>query len=328
MSIKDRLANKSASVGTMPRATQENSAPGKPKTGAGQLMQSLPMLAEKDDEIASLKQQLDNATQNTAALELPLSDLKEVPGRRRKLTREQFAELRENLRNNPLISAITVRARPAGGYEIISGHNRVAAFRELGREKILAVTITASDADSELASFYANLLQSGLPDYEKYLGFRRRRETTGKTQRELASEAGVSPAFVSMLMAFDGLPPEITRQLDDRPDLIGANAAEDFSKLMEQGRKEQVIAAIAAVAEGRLTQAAALRKASRDEAAAPSKAETKKYRSGKAVFAEVRGVGKVLRISFRSEEERVAIEKAIGDVLQQFAAGKGSNDKT
>lgn len=329
MSIKDRLANKSATIGIGPRpAMAEAAIPGRAKTGAGQLMQSLPMLAEKDDEISKLKQQLDIALEGAPSLEIPLSELKEVPGRRRKLTAEQFSELRENLRNHPQISAITVRERDEGGFEIISGHNRVAAFRELGRARILAVTMKASDADSELASFYANLLQSGLPDYEKYRGFKRRQVTTGKTQRELASEAGVSASFVSMLMSFDGLPPEITRRLDERPDLIGANAAEDFVKLIHGGRKAQVLEAIAGIAEGGLSQAAALRKAGRDDTPAPLKAETTKYRTGKAVFAEVRSTGKFLRITFRSEKEREEVEKAIDLVLKQSVAdrsGKNGN---
>ena len=319
MSIKDRLANKSATIGSTPRAAAEGASPGKPKTGAGQLMQSLPMLAEKDSEIASLREELQASRENAAASEISLSELNEVPGRRRKLTPEQFAELRENLRNNSLVSAITVRTRRDGGYEIISGHNRVAAFKELGKEKILAVVINANDAESELGAFYANLLQTGLPDYEKYLGFKRRQMATGKNQLQLATEAGVTASFVSMLMAFENLPTEIISMLDDRPDLVGANAAEDFVNLAQKGRTPQVIEAVKAIALEGMSQAAALRMAAKDAALPAPKAAARKIRSGKAVFAEIRVTDKTIRISFRSEDERTMVEEAIGEVLKRYA---------
>ncbi len=319
MSIKDRLANKSATIGNLPRAVGEPPVASKPKTGAGQLMQSLPMLAEKDGEIAALRQQLEISRENVAALEIPLSELNEVPGRRRKLTAEQFSELRENLRNNALMSAITVRTRRDGGYEIISGHNRVAAFKELGKDRILSVIVSANDAETELGAFYANLLQTDLPDYEKFLGFKRRQQATGKNQVQLASEAGVTRSFVSMLMVFESLPEEITAVLDQRPELIGANAAEEFMKLIQKGRGAQVISAVRAIADEGMSQAAAVRMAAKDAQAQPARVESKKIRSGKSVFAELRGAAKVLRITFRSEDERLLAEEAIADVLKRIA---------
>lgn len=324
MSIKDRLAGKAANIGATPRQSADNAASTWPKTGAGQLMQSLPMLAEKDSEIAALKQEIIASRGNSSALEIPLPDLHEVPGRRRKLTTEQYAELRENLRNNALVSAITVRKRRDGGFEIISGHNRVAAFRELGKEKILAVVIDCDDAQTELSAFYANLLQSGLPDFEKYLGFKRRQKVSGKNQKELANEAGVTPAFVSMLMTFDNMPEEVLDLLTGQPELIGANAAEDFAKLVIQGRKQQVIEAITEIANGNLTQAAGLRLAAK-EVERQVKVQSKKIRAGKLVFAELRGVDKTIRISFRSQEERMRAEDEIEDLIKQLA-GQSKTD--
>ena len=319
MSIKDRLANKAATIGNLQRAAGDPPVIGKPKTGAGQLMQSLPMLAEKDSEIAALREQLEISRENVAALEIPLSELNEVPGRRRKLTAEQFAELRENLRNNKLISAITVRTRRDGGYEIISGHNRAAAFKELGKERILAVVVSANDAETELGAFYANLLQTDLPDYEKYLGFKRRQQATGKNQTQLATEAGVTRSFVSMLMVFSDLPEEIITLLDQRPELVGANAAEEFVRLVRNGRSAQVIAAVRAIADEGITQAAALRMAAKGAQVQPARPESKKIRSGKFIFAELRGTAKVLRITFRSENERVMAEEAVAEALRQLA---------
>ena len=148
----------------------------------------------------------------------------------------------------------------------------------------------------------------------------RRQQATGKNQVQLASEAGVTPSFVSMLMIFDQLPEEMTSVLDKRPELIGANAAEEFAKLIKRGRRTQVMEAVKAIAEDGMSQAAALRLASRDEQAAPVPVASKKIRSGKSVFAELRGADKVLRISFRSQEDRLSAEDAIAEVLARFAA--------
>ena len=97
-------------------------------------MQSLPMLVAKDGEIAALREQLKISCENVAALEIPLSELKEVPRRQRKLTVDPFAEVRGYLRDNALRSAITVRTRRDGGYQVISGRNGAAAFKKMGKD--------------------------------------------------------------------------------------------------------------------------------------------------------------------------------------------------
>ena len=78
---------------------------------------SSPANGSADDprrEVEELRQKL--ALQPTeAAVEL----LDQVSGRKRKLTPEEYAELKENLRLNPLMHPVTVRARANGRYEII-----------------------------------------------------------------------------------------------------------------------------------------------------------------------------------------------------------------
>ena len=86
-------------------------------------------------------QRANAAEAKLAAIEtgkVKISDLYEVEGRKRSLTPEDFEQLKNNLTSNPLVNAIVVRARKQGGYEIISGHNRVQAYKELGRLEIEA----------------------------------------------------------------------------------------------------------------------------------------------------------------------------------------------
>lgn len=165
-----------------------------------------------------------------AQREIPLSLLIEVPNRKRKLTPEQYAELKANIEKNSLISPITVR-RLGDKYEIIAGHNRTQVFRDLGKEAIPAVIREFDDEQAELAAFYSNLLAPALPDFEKYLGFKRRQEVTGKTQEELAEEAGISRSQVAKFFTFDNLPSEALDRIRESGNFacIGSNAVAGIS---------------------------------------------------------------------------------------------------
>lgn len=176
--------------------------------------------------------------------QIALKDLHEVPGRRRKLTEEAFTELRENLRNNELVTPITVRRREEGGFEIVSGHNRVAAYRELGRTDIPAFVRDTDAEQANLNAFYANLLQPTLSDFEKYLGFKRRQIATGMTQKALAAEAGLPEQTVSSIYSFDRLPDEAKELLAEQPHRLGGNAATKLAQAASLGKSSQVVEAV------------------------------------------------------------------------------------
>ena len=264
MSMKDRLIAKSANIQKFMDLPDDPDIdePKRPKTAPGQLMASMPLLAEKERENDALKARLKISESNAHQLELPLSALHEVAGRRRHLTIDQYAELKENLRSNRLVTPITVRARPDGGYEIISGHNRTAIYREIGRDKIIAsVLADASDYVAESSALYANLLQSDLTDFEKYLGFKRLIALTGHSQQKVAIEAGVSKQALSRWMSFGDLPVEALRVIAGAPEKLGANAAEALSILVSQGKSDAVTEAVKAIVDGTLTQDAGVRRA-------------------------------------------------------------------
>jgi ParB family chromosome partitioning protein len=250
--------------------------------------------------------------------------LHEVEGRRRRLTPEQFGELRENLRNNPLVQAITVRKRALGGYEIISGHNRVAVYREIGRDRILAIVLDdASDYVTETSALYANLFQSDLSDYEKYLGFKRLILLTGKSQKEVATESGAAEQSVSRWLSFGNLPEEALALIEQAPGKIGGAAAMALTALCKEGKAAAVVDAVKAIVEGKVSQEAGVRLARVGKPQAPvARAEPVTIRTGKAVYCKMVGTKQTLRLDFRSEEERLAVETAIKEVLDRFAKGQ------
>jgi len=321
--LAERLLNKTAGVA---KAVADN--PG--KSISDQTLVTMPgqlgafrLEAQKYQErIKALEEELRQAQQKGGAAELPLDDIHEVAGRRRKLSEQQYAELKQNLRNNPLVTPVTVRPRQEGGFEIVSGSNRVAIFRELGRTHIPARLLESDDKQAEVNAFFANLLQADLPDFEKYLGFRKMMELHGEmTQIDLAERAGVSRSFVSQLMSFGDLPEPVLSLLVDAPMLLGANAAQDLAALVRKGRAQQVIDAVAKLASGEIDQGRAVKLAAIDAqiTVKREKAEPIRIRIGKTTYCDIQRAEKVMRIQFQSAEEAAEVENAIREVLERRA---------
>lgn len=252
--------------------------------------------------------------------ELPLVELHEVPGRKRHLTIEQITELRANLANNPLTSPIAVRRREAGGYEIIAGHNRVQAFRDLGRTKILSVVLEMTEDEAERSAFYSNLLSPALPDFEKFMGLRARMEHGNLTQEQVAKEAGVSQQSVSLLLSFSGLPKAAISILDTADDkgLLGASAAAKLAQIAKKGKEGRVVEAVRQLADRKLSQAAAVAFAGSEEKIKPQAATPMVIRSGKKSFCSIRKAEKDLRFSF-SDPVKEELFNELQKVIENYA---------
>lgn len=321
MSIKDRLAAKAASIGNNPRTpATEPQANRAPKTAPGQLMSTLPLLAEKEREIEELQAKL-RAAEGSGLQELSLRDLVEVHGRRRSLTGQQYEELKANLRNNELVHPIVVRKVADGKYEIISGHNRAAIYRELGRDRIKATVLDADEYLAEASAVYANVFHSELPDFGKYLGFSRLLELTGKTQKEVAAASGADEKSVSRWLSFADLPEEALEIIAAAPDKVGGTSAMAFGALTKEGKGAAVVEAVRGIVEGKFTQEAGVRfaKTGGKPATKPVRPEPLTIRTGKAIYCKMIGVGQTLRLDFKSEEERAAAEIEIRQILERFA---------
>lgn len=316
MSIAERQAAKAKTINLDDDLDTPSPAPTRtgPRTAPGQLMDLQGRYVEATDRIKELEAQLATGQ----ALEIPLDQLHEVPGRKRKLTDEQFSELVENLRKNPLVQAITVRPRAKGGFEIVSGNNRTAAYRKLGRDKIMAVGLQATDEQVDLSAFYANLLQPSLPDYEKYLGFKRRQEKTGKTQRELADEAGIPESTVSSLFSFDKLPDEAKAHLDVKPQLLGYHAAIKLAQAAASGNADLVIEAVQILAtNSRFTQAQAIAHATKKREAVAARPAPLVVKDGKTVVCKIEARGTRLLVDFGNAELTAAWAKRFADYVKQ-----------
>ena len=226
---------------------------------------------------------------------IKINDLKIVEGRKRQLSATEFAELKANLAAFPLVNPVAVRALPGGTFELISGHNRVQAFVELGRDEIDANLVELGEEQVLPAAFYSNLLSPALPDYEKYLGFKNLQDATGKSQAGLARESGVAKSMISMLFAFDQLSPATHALLLRQPQLVSATLA---AKLRVLPYADDAIASLAA---GEVTaqQVLATATGKNDKRTEDFKKETVVIRNGKSRFAEisVRGTTAIIRLT-------------------------------
>ncbi|SAL06556.1 ParB, partition protein [Caballeronia calidae] len=357
MSLKDRLAEKAAAIGSNPRShRQAPDIPTRPKTAPGQLMASLPLLAEKEkelevlrqrieklqlgapeasiDEIERLKRALADAQHSGVAINIPLSELHEVPGRRRHMPPAKYAELRENLRHNKLIHPVVVLPRSEGGFEILSGHHRTDAYRELGRESVQCVVGDATEDEADEGAFFANLMQSDLTDYEKYVGLKRFQDKHVRLkQAEIAEQIGISQSYVSLLLSYDRLPADARRMLEANMGILGATAAAELASIAESGKGDRVVEAIRHISARKLDQAQAIRFARGGDKPKPAKpsATTFKVKAGKSTWCDVRSAKNVMRIEFQSEEIAQSVQDAIKRALEALAnanVGKGQDAKT
>ena len=254
-------------------------------------------IADLEEKIASLM------NRHATDVELDLNSLVIKPGRRRKLSLEQFNELKTNLAHNPLATPVSVRALPDNRFELIAGHNRVEAFRELGRTTIRATVLDVSEDEASRLAFYTNLLSLKPTDYQQYLGFKQRIADSGMTLRELESESGVPRSKIGRLMAFEKLPPAILEALDSAEscEWFSSTTAEAIAKL-DVHQQERAVELLPDLQSGKLTLSAYLTKA----AATTVKKELPvslrhEFKAGRKLLAEMRLGPKGLSLSFKQE---------------------------
>lgn len=254
----------------------ENPQASMTKTGPGLIMSQQKMAAVLEETQKQLEQ--------LKSHKIPLAEIHEVKGRKRTLTDEAFDELKANLATHPLMHAIVVRKRVGDGYEIIAGHNRMEAYRQLGRKEIEAEIREVNDDYVFEASFYSNLFTSALSDFEKFEGFREIQNVSKETQSELAKRAGVSKTQISRLFSFEKLPPEALDIIRINPHCIGYSSTDKLSK----APKNKIIYAIKKLADGELNEVQAVKYAlAKDNAPTKNAATPIIIRVGKKTFAEI-----------------------------------------
>lgn len=114
------------------------------------------------------------------AVELPLKDLSASPKNAfRRLDEETYSELKASLQASGLVYPIIVRPKDSiqsypinGEYEILAGHNRVRAAKDLGWATIKASIVRVDDVQAVRIINDSNLQRTGVTELEKAWAYR------------------------------------------------------------------------------------------------------------------------------------------------------------
>lgn len=324
--LKDRLLSKTSGLAPAGDNIDPQSIPRRP-TGTSMPAQLGAFRQEAQRylvRIEELERQLEQANDAAGILEIPLDKIRIIEGRRKFMSPQKYAELRENLRHNRLMHPIVVSAAPDGFYELISGHHRYDAYQEIGFDSIRAtVDVGAKDAnEAYIGAFYANLFQSDLTDFEKFVGFEEiRRLYPEMTQASISEQSGIDESTLSRLMSFKQLPEKVLGHLKAQPSIIGSNTAAKLSMLSRQGHEGAVIEAVDLLARGEIDQTRALTLAAKKSRPSDDKQTpiVSAVKNGRTVLFNVRSAGNVVRVESKTASDTQRIHDAIVQALSTLA---------
>lgn len=143
----------------------------------------------------------------------------------REYPESKLLELAENIEKNGVIEPICVRPLPTGRYQIIAGHNRVAASRLVGLTKIPALIQQMTDAEAAVRMVDSNLQhREQLLPSEKAWAYRERMEAlkqlntdrkgTGKSRDLVAEETNESTTQIQRYIRLSYLQNDLLNRVD------------------------------------------------------------------------------------------------------------------
>lgn len=217
-------------------------------------------ILKMDQEAAEReRQRQEAAAQEEKIVQLPIDMLVDFPPeihKYRPAAGERLEELKQSIRDNGILNALLVRQHPEGKYQIIAGHNRRTAAREIGYQTVPCIIKNLPDDDDAVSAMNAdNLLHRDLLPSERGWAYRqeweiqRKRngeqrgrpannssqiETNFIASGEIASWAGVSKAKLYRYIRLTYLLPELLELVDQKK--IGLGTGEQLSYLKRQSQ--------------------------------------------------------------------------------------------
>jgi ParB family chromosome partitioning protein len=180
---------------------------------------------------------------------IPLSELHPFKDHPFKVqNNEEMERMIESIRKVGAITPALARPLPDGGYELISGHRRLAAYQELGIETMPVIVREMSDDEAVIAMVDANLQRETILPSEKAFAFKMKPDAIkhqGKTSvqvaekllsvEKVAEEAGESKDQVRRYIRLTYLIPELLSMVDDNK--IAFNPAVEISYLEQSEQR-------------------------------------------------------------------------------------------
>ena len=165
------------------------------------------------------------------------------------LNNEEMERMIESIRKVGTITPALARPLPDGGYELISGHRRLAACQVLGIETMPVIVREMSDDEAVIAMVDANLQRETILPSEKAFAYKMKLDAIkhqGVTSRQVgekllsvtqvSKDSGDSERQIQRYIRLNYLIPELLSMVDDNK--IAFNPAVEISYL---DRDEQLI---------------------------------------------------------------------------------------
>ena len=140
---------------------------------------------------------------------------------------EEMAELMKSIADSGVLAPALARPKDGGGYELISGHRRLAACRALGMETMPVIIRNLTDEEAIITMVDSNLQREHILPSEKAFAYKMKLEAIkhqGKASTQLAQKlsvelvgdaAGESKDQVRRYIRLTELIPDILQMVDD-----------------------------------------------------------------------------------------------------------------
>ena len=102
----------------------------------------------------------------------------------------EMNELVDSIRESGVIVPLIVRSRPEGGYEIISGHRRCEACRELGIEKVPVRVQELTDDEATILMVNSNIQREHVLPSEKAFAYKMKMDAMKHQGRATSCQLG------------------------------------------------------------------------------------------------------------------------------------------
>lgn len=160
--------------------------------------------------------------------EIPLTELTPFKDHPFKVKNdEEMTELMKSIADSGVLAPALARPKDGGGYELISGHRRLAACRALGMETMPVIIRNLTDEEAIITMVDSNLQREYILPSEKAFAYKMKLEAIkhqGKASTQLAQKlsvelvgdaAGESKDQVRRYIRLTELIPDILQMVDD-----------------------------------------------------------------------------------------------------------------
>jgi ParB family transcriptional regulator, chromosome partitioning protein len=179
---------------------------------------------------------LGGATQVDLA-QLPVDAIHPNPRQpRRRFDHEATSGLAESIRSQGVVQPILVRAREAGGWELIAGERRWRAAREAGVATVPAVVRQADDRDSLLLALVENVAREQLSPVEEARAYAALVDEFALSLGDVAERVGRSKPSVSNRLRLLELPDDVLGMVE-RGELTEGHARAVLAVPDQEGRR-------------------------------------------------------------------------------------------